>query len=79
MTGAQVPTTVACPHTDAVTTGTLEKMHWEVLPHLTYIVLTWFQAIFTCLVQSERPQEENDLELMIQQWLDKYPKIFFFF
>jgi hypothetical protein len=26
----------ACQHTIAVTIGTLEEMHWEVLPHLAY-------------------------------------------
>jgi hypothetical protein len=26
----------ARPHTAAVTTGTMEEMHWEVLPHLAY-------------------------------------------
>jgi hypothetical protein len=26
-----------CPHTAAVTTGTLEEMHWEVLSHYAYI------------------------------------------
>jgi histone-lysine N-methyltransferase SETMAR len=26
----------ARPHTAAVTTGTLEEMHWEVLPHPAY-------------------------------------------
>jgi hypothetical protein len=43
----------ARPHTAAVTTGTLDEMHWQILPHPA-CNLTWSQAISTCLVHSKR-------------------------
>jgi hypothetical protein len=42
----------ACPHTAAMTTGTLDEMHREVLPHPS-LVLTRRQASVTCSVHSK--------------------------
>jgi hypothetical protein len=44
----------ASPHTAAVTTGTQEETHLEVLSHLL-IVLTWHRAVFSCSVHLKRP------------------------
>jgi hypothetical protein len=46
----------ARPHTAAVTTRTLEGMHWRYC-HTLSMVLTWRQEIFTCSVHWKRPEE----------------------
>jgi len=43
-----------CLHTAAVTTGTSEEIHWEVLPHPAY-GSDLVPSDFHLLVHSERP------------------------
>jgi hypothetical protein len=70
----------ACPHTAAVTTGTCEEMHWEILQHPTCSPDLAPGEIHL----SEPPKEvlrrkrfRADDEVKILDWLDEQPQNLF--
>jgi len=68
--------------TAPVTTGSLEQMHWEALPHPTYIPdlspsdFHWFSLLKEAL-RGKRFRSNNEVKLFVQQWLDEQPQTFF--
>jgi len=66
----------ARPHTAAMTTGTLEEMHWDVLPQPAYnpdLAPSDFH-LFSPLKEAlgeKRFRSDNEAKLYVQWWLDK--------
>jgi hypothetical protein len=61
--------------TTSVTTGTLEEMRWEVLPHPASS-LTWSQAIFTRSVHRQALgrkifRTDDEVKLSMKRWPDE--------
>jgi histone-lysine N-methyltransferase SETMAR len=70
------------PHTAAVTTRTVEEMHWEVLPHPAYspdLAPSDFH-LFGPLKEAlgrKKFRADEEVKLFVQQWLDEQPQAFF--
>jgi len=59
------------PNTAALTTGTLEEMHWKVLPHLAYspdLVPRDFQLFvpFKKALRGKRFRADDEVKLLVQ-------------
>jgi hypothetical protein len=71
----------ARPHTAAVTTGTLEEMHREVLPHPASsldLAPSGFH-LFGPLKEDlggKRFRSDNEVKTFVQRWLDEEPQTF---
>jgi hypothetical protein len=62
-----------------VTTGTLEEMHWEVLPHPAYSpdLASKDFHLFDLLegaLRGKRFKADDEVKLSVQQWLDEQPR-----
>jgi len=68
-------------HTAAVTSGTFDERHWEVMPHPAYrpdLALSNF-FLFCPLKEALRGKgfgADNEIKLFVRQWLDKQPQFF---
>jgi len=68
-------------HTAAVTTGTLEEMHWEMLPYPVYspdLVKSDFH-LFGSLKESpggKRIKADDEVKLSVKRWLNEQPQTF---
>jgi len=58
----------ASPHTAAVTTGTMEEMHWE--------IFNLFSSIKGAL-GGKRFRADDEVKLFVQPWLNENHKLFF--
>jgi ribosomal protein L31E len=72
----------ARPHTAVVTTGTLEQMHWEVLPHPVYSPDPAPRdfKLFGSLKEAQgekRFRADSEVKLSVQWWLDEQPQTLF--
>jgi hypothetical protein len=65
------------PHTATVTTGTLEEMHCEVLPHAVYsqdLALGVFHLFGQLKETIGGKGFRADDEIFVHQWLDEQPQ-----
>jgi hypothetical protein len=70
------------PHTAAVTTGTVEEVRWEVLPHPAFSRdlaprdFHLFDSIREAL-GGKRYRADDEVKLFVQQWVDEQSQTFF--
>jgi hypothetical protein len=69
-----------CPHTTTVTAGTLEEMHWDMLPQFASPDMSpsnfhLFGSLKEVLGKI-RSGADDEVKLLVQQWMEKNHKFF---